>query len=404
MPPLVLAIEPDLRQAAIVKRIVREQVLAEVTVVDTRDAALEAMRTKIPDVLLLSVLLSPRDEDELVAHLRTLENAEHLQTHTIPRLASSIGQDDEKPRGLLSAFRRRKGSVVAPAGCDPDLFADEIRTYLQRAAEKKRELADMAMLEGGSPARVRISPSGGAPSTRGAVVEDETLAPASSWASPFEWRPTRTTNSERTATTARSVIREPAPIAADVPQPVVIPLPEPAPEPLHAVSPEALEVTDSEPPITADTGGVDFLDTQPVAVVDPEPAVVAEPEPVVLAESAAEVAEPEPVAFIEPAPAIDADAQPVVATTPAPAMALESSPAAAMTPEPVVAEPEQPRKLPLVKRHAREWWFEDGEARPGTGTDSEVRQVLASLSVPFHVAAIGYGNGCRIRRVRLSGN
>ena len=43
--PLVLAIEPDLRQAAIVKRIVREKVLADVAVVDSRDAALEAMRT-----------------------------------------------------------------------------------------------------------------------------------------------------------------------------------------------------------------------------------------------------------------------------------------------------------------------------------------------------------------------
>src|SRR6266571_1037780 len=61
---LVLAIEPDLRQAAIVKRIVREKVGAEVTVVDSRDAAIEAMRTAVPDVLLISALLSPRDEDD----------------------------------------------------------------------------------------------------------------------------------------------------------------------------------------------------------------------------------------------------------------------------------------------------------------------------------------------------
>ena len=56
--PLVLAIEPDLRQAAIVKRIVREKVLADVAVVDSPDAALEAMRTSVPDVLLISVLRS----------------------------------------------------------------------------------------------------------------------------------------------------------------------------------------------------------------------------------------------------------------------------------------------------------------------------------------------------------
>src|SRR5688572_11534699 len=135
---LVLAIEPDLRQAAIVKRIVRENALADVVVVDSRDAAIEAMRTSMPDVLLLSMLLSPRDEDELMAHLRTLDNAGHLQTHTIPQLASTLGPGEERgSRGLLSAFRRKKDAAPVP-GCDPEMFADEIRTYLQRAADKKR--------------------------------------------------------------------------------------------------------------------------------------------------------------------------------------------------------------------------------------------------------------------------
>ena len=107
--PLVLAIEPDLRQAAIVKRIVREKVGADVAVVDSRDAAIEAMRTAVPDVLLVSALLSPRDEDDLIAHLRTLENAGHLQTHTIPQLASALGPGEGRSgRGLLSAFRRKK--------------------------------------------------------------------------------------------------------------------------------------------------------------------------------------------------------------------------------------------------------------------------------------------------------
>ena len=142
--PLVLAIEPDLRQAAIVKRIVREKVLADVAVVDSRDAALEAMRTTMPDVLLLSALMSPRDEDELIAHLRTLEDADHLQTHTIPQLASALGPNEERAsRGLLSAFRRKKKAQgAAPSGCDPDMFAEEIRAYLQRAADKKRERLD----------------------------------------------------------------------------------------------------------------------------------------------------------------------------------------------------------------------------------------------------------------------
>ena len=137
--PLVLAIEPDLRQAAIVKRIIREKVLADVAVVDSREAAMDAMRTTIPDVLLLSALMSPRDEDELIAHLRTLDHADHLQTHTIPQLASTLNPIESRgPRGLLSAFRRKKEPESAPSGCDPELFAEEIRTFLQQAADKKK--------------------------------------------------------------------------------------------------------------------------------------------------------------------------------------------------------------------------------------------------------------------------
>src|SRR5204863_6434959 len=111
-----LAIEPDLRQAAIVKRIVREKVLADVAVVDSPDAALEAIRTSVPDVLLISALLSPRDEDELIAHLRTLHNAGHLQSHIIPQLASALGPGEAPATGgLLSAFRRKKKKDPEPA-------------------------------------------------------------------------------------------------------------------------------------------------------------------------------------------------------------------------------------------------------------------------------------------------
>ena len=115
--PLVLAIEPDLRQAAIVKRVVKERVHAEIVVVDSRDAAIAAIRTAIPDVLLVSALLSPRDEDDLMAHLRALEGATHLQTHTIPQLASALGRDEEDGGGgLFSSFRRKKQAASAPAG------------------------------------------------------------------------------------------------------------------------------------------------------------------------------------------------------------------------------------------------------------------------------------------------
>jgi hypothetical protein len=181
--PLVLAIEPDLRQAAIVKRVVKERVQAEIVVVDSRDAAIAAIRTAIPDVLLVSALLSPRDEDDLMAHLRALEGATHLQTHTIPQLASTLGGDNGGRGGLLSAFRRKKAEST-PAGCDPDLFADEIRMFVKRAEEKKREAAEAGTV---TSVRPRIQRPVEAPAA--APKEESAPVAGSSWASPFEWRP-----------------------------------------------------------------------------------------------------------------------------------------------------------------------------------------------------------------------
>ena len=222
--PLVLAIEPDLRQAAIVKRIVREQALAEVAVVDSRDAAIEAMRTRMPDVLLLSALMSPRDEDELIAHLKTLENAGHLQTHTIPQLASSLGPGEERASGgLLSAFRRKKDPAPVVPGCDPDLFAEEIRVFLQRAADKKSQQQSTSFTA------FDMRPSATASTRAAAAPADEPAAdaPSSAWSSPFEWKPS---GSSARATRAPEATPAPAPPAA---RPLAaVPIPEPSsPEP-----------------------------------------------------------------------------------------------------------------------------------------------------------------------------
>jgi CheY-like chemotaxis protein len=188
--PIVLAIEPDLRQAAIIKRIVRDKIHADVVVVDSRDAALDAIRTSIPDVLLLSALLSPRDEDELIAHLRLLDGAEHLQTHTIPQLAgTSADREAGRGRGLLGMFSRKKDPEPAAAsGCDPDLFAEEIRTYLQHAHEKKEErrlLAEQG-IEIETPGSVAQAAAAAAAAPVETTPEEDT---GSAWSDPFAWRP-----------------------------------------------------------------------------------------------------------------------------------------------------------------------------------------------------------------------
>ena len=200
MAPLVLAIEPDLRQATILKRIVRDRVKADVSVVESPDAALTAIGIRIPDVLLLSALLSPRDEDELMGHLRSLDGADHIQTHTIPQLATTdADQEQGGRRGLLGVFKRKKETPQPiVSGCDPDMFADEILTFIQRAAEKKGREHRRAAISRGS---ARVSRASGTPpptaTTAGAarptiahesVEEPSSSSSESAWASPFEWR------------------------------------------------------------------------------------------------------------------------------------------------------------------------------------------------------------------------
>ena len=453
--PLVLAIEPDLRQATIVKRIVKEKALADVTVVDSRDAAIEAMRTTMPDVLLLSALLSPRDEDELITHLKTLDNAGHLQTHTIPQLASALGPGEERAsRGLLSAFRRKKDPGPT-SGCDPDLFAEEIRVYLQRAADKKRDLQNVdRVVPDMRPSAVQ--------STRAAAEKaeqpaDESSA-SSSWSSPFEWKPASTP-----ARAARSA-PEPPPVAKapERPAPLVSEpggvaagplvdnftasrsfLPDdagPAPAPL--VQPAV-----PEPVVVAPL----IVEPTPVTITAPEPVVVARlapepvaptiptPEPVVLAPLA-----PEPVAPRIPAPepvvvapvAAEPIARPAPVPAPPPAPAPVPVAAKPATPEPVAAKPPSPEPVRLkpvaeraaqitarvqlqeIGRAARAAKAREAEDRLGPlarwarietprptkhapVTSDDVRRLIASLAVPTAIASVRYPRGCRIRRVRV---
>src|SRR2546430_802920 len=65
--PIILAIEPDKRQAAHVSAIVRHRVGAELILADTTEGALDAIGTRVPDVVLVPALLSPQDDAALAA-------------------------------------------------------------------------------------------------------------------------------------------------------------------------------------------------------------------------------------------------------------------------------------------------------------------------------------------------
>jgi hypothetical protein len=117
---------------------VRGRLRAELVLGDTAERALAALGDRVPDLVLTTTLLSPRDEAELTDRLRALDGAAaHLQTLTIPVLASPSARRSSKSGGMLSGLLRDRGEDDPADGCDPAFFAEQCKEYLQRAASEK---------------------------------------------------------------------------------------------------------------------------------------------------------------------------------------------------------------------------------------------------------------------------
>jgi CheY-like chemotaxis protein len=138
--PLILAVEPDRHQASQLQAIARGRLHAELVLEATAERALAALGNRIPDLILTAALLSPKDEAALAERLRALDSAgAHIHTLTIPVLAAPRS----RPRmgGVLSALRREKSQAAEPDGCDPDVFAEQCATYLDRVVAGRKDLA-----------------------------------------------------------------------------------------------------------------------------------------------------------------------------------------------------------------------------------------------------------------------
>jgi hypothetical protein len=135
--PLILAIEPDKRQATQLRSIVKAQLEAELVLADSAERALAALGDRVPDLILTSALLLPKDEIALHERLRSLAGAaSHVQTLTIPMLAAP--QQTKSVGGMLSSLRRGRSQKANPTeGCDPAMFAEQCAEYLERARAER---------------------------------------------------------------------------------------------------------------------------------------------------------------------------------------------------------------------------------------------------------------------------
>jgi CheY-like chemotaxis protein len=120
--PLILAIEPDRRQAARISSLAKERLNVELLVVDSAERALDALQERTPDLILTPHLLSPKDEAALDERLRELDAAgSQVQTLMIPVLAST---GRRAPGGVVPAQsaatgRTRHGRRVRPGDSPP---------------------------------------------------------------------------------------------------------------------------------------------------------------------------------------------------------------------------------------------------------------------------------------------
>jgi len=142
---LIVAIEPDRRQATYLSAMVRGRLKAELVLAESAEEALRMLGSRVPDVILTSALLSPKDEAAIAEWLRALDAAAaHVQTLTIPMFASRP-RPQQRVRGMFSAFMGSDEEEPAgsPDGCDPAMFAEQCADYLERARAERATHGDL---------------------------------------------------------------------------------------------------------------------------------------------------------------------------------------------------------------------------------------------------------------------
>ncbi len=134
MHQLILAIEPDRRQSAKLAVLARNQLQAEMVIVDSVHEALNTLDHRVPHLLLVSPLVRARDEAALAARVRELEaNGAKVGSLIIPLLEAPI-------RRVIGPHKGAPARIVPPRGprgqdvCDPTAFAMQLARLLDRIA------------------------------------------------------------------------------------------------------------------------------------------------------------------------------------------------------------------------------------------------------------------------------
>ena len=128
----LLVIQPDPAQADALRQALHS-LAADLVIAESLDEALDAIDGDLPDVILLPTLIPAAVEDYLLAYLAAIPGAGSVQILGLPRLERSATA--VPPRRWLFPWRRRQAPprAVAIESCEPDVFTQDVVTYLAGA-------------------------------------------------------------------------------------------------------------------------------------------------------------------------------------------------------------------------------------------------------------------------------
>ena len=164
----VLAIESNRDQARALRDTIATSAQAKVLIVESVESAMTAIEREVPRLILVSALLPPKDEGDLVERVRTLPRhvaPEILITPAFP--GSERKQKHESAASLRALFGRRQSRNPRPLPAANADFGHQLSAYLSFMEARHSPLGPVAVPEpapgppaSSAPAPVAPEPSG----------------------------------------------------------------------------------------------------------------------------------------------------------------------------------------------------------------------------------------------------
>jgi PilZ domain len=134
----ILVIEPETSCAEQLRAMLADRVFAQVVIAPNADDACAVLRRECPDLILLSAVFPPRDEEQVVTLLKWLDPYGRVPVLTIPPATKGFEEENGSaaPRGLLARLTRRP---IAPQVYyyDPGMLVCRIGEALREARKAK---------------------------------------------------------------------------------------------------------------------------------------------------------------------------------------------------------------------------------------------------------------------------